>query len=646
MTTSRLLDGLDPAQRDAVTTADRPLRILAPAGSGKTRVLTRLIAYGVETETVDPDRVLAVTFTRKAAGELRQRLIALGLPGTIAAGTFHAAAWTQLRQWWTDQRVAAPSLLRSRGAMLRRLARSEGFRLGDAGNEIDWAAARMIGPDRYGAEAARAGRRPASPPEQVTQLYRSYEVAKRQKRVVDFDDILRMVIHTLDTQPERARALRWRFRHFFVDEFQDVNPLQFRLLEAWIGGRSDLCVVGDPDQAIYGWNGADAGFLQDFEAIFPGAVTVSLDSNYRSTSEILAAATAVLPGPSVAPVTAEPGPLPEMREFESDVAEARWIAEAIRDGRVSGQSWSRHGVLVRTHSQATTVAEALSDAGIPVRIRGAAGTATGGELHETLGRLPAHATLEVALVDWATDEAEGRGGPATESLLRLGHEFRAIQPEAGIDDFASWIGGMVADDDRGTAASDRVDIATLHAAKGLEWDTVFLAGLEEGFVPISHAETGGELAEERRLLYVGITRARRRLVLSWATTRQFGSRVSRRKPSRWLAPIEATIAELGRREQPKPRPDTIIDLRRPTVDRQREALRRRLDDWRTTVAQRSGAVPLAVLADDTLERIVEAAPEDDDALAALGLGPSHRRRYSAAICTIVRETATGETIAP
>jgi DNA helicase-2/ATP-dependent DNA helicase PcrA len=628
----RLLEGLDPAQREAVTNPGLPLRILAPAGSGKTRVLTRRIAYGVETDRVDPERVLAVTFTRKAAAELRQRLSALGLPATVAAGTFHSAAWAQLRQWWSDQGVEPPSLLPSRSGFLRRVARAEGVRLGDAGTEIDWACARMIGPARYGVEAARAGRRPVAHPDQVAHLYRSYEATKRRKRVVDFDDILRMVVHTLDTQPERAKVLRWRFRHFFVDEFQDVNPLQFRLLEAWLGDRDDLCVVGDPHQAIYRWNGADAGFLNDFDEVFPGSTTVSLDRNYRSSAGVLAVARAVLPAPDAPEVMADPGPVPEVWRFATGADEAQAIAERLRAGRLAGRSWGQHGVLVRTHGQAAVIGEALAAMGIPYRIRGATGSATHSDVKEIFDALPADTPLHVALVDWMTDEAEGRGGPVLETLVRLGREFQAMQPEAGIDEFVTWVTSMVGDDR--DEAANQVDVATLHAAKGLEWDTVILAGLEEGLVPISHAETGAELAEEQRLLYVGVTRARRMLICSWAAQRKFGSRNSRREPSRWLGQIQRTIDDMNQDDRPVPPPEAVIDLRRPAPT-PNEQLRRRLDDWRVATARRSSALPAAVLTDHLLDRVTETAPRDLDALAALGFGPSHRRLYGAEICAMV-----------
>ncbi len=643
MTHERLLEGLDPAQRGAVTNPGQPLRILAPAGSGKTRVLTRRIAYGVATDRVDPERVLAVTFTRKAAAELRHRLAALGLPSTVAAGTFHSAAWAQLRQWWSDQGVEPPSLLPSRTGFLRRVARAEGIRLGDAGTEIDWACARMIGPTRYGAEAARAGRRPESHPDQVVHLYRSYEAAKRSKRVVDFDDILRMVVHTLDTQPERAKVLRWRFRHFFVDEFQDVNPLQFRLLEAWLGDRDDLCVVGDPYQAIYRWNGADAGFLNDFEDVFPGSTTVALDHNYRSSAGVLAVARAVLPAPDAPRVMADAGPVPEVRRFPTGADEAQAVAETLRSGRLAGRSWGQHGVLVRTHGQASLIGEALTAAGIPYRIRGATGSTTRADVKKVFEDLPPETPLHVALVDWTTDEAEGRGGPVIETLVRLGREFQAMQPDAGMDEFVTWVTSMVGDDrDEG---ANQVDVATLHAAKGLEWDTVLLAGLEEGLVPISHARTGAELAEEQRLLYVGVTRARRKLICSWAAQRKFGSRTSRREPSRWLGQIQRTIDGLAQDDRPVPPPETVIDLRPPPPS-PRDELRKRLEAWRSDTARHASALPAAILSDRQLEQVTELLPRDPDALEAIGFGPSHRRLYGVPICAMVNDVVNDPAVAP
>jgi DNA helicase-2/ATP-dependent DNA helicase PcrA len=305
----RLLQDLDESQRRAVTSPACPLAILAPAGSGKTRVLTRRIAWRVDEGHAEASHVLALTFTRKAAGELRDRLRRLGLRDGVACGTFHGVAYAQLRSRWADEGRQPPALLTRKGRLLGELLRAgsqsgsgpgsrsgsgSGLTAAQVAGEIEWAKSRLTGPDGYVTAVASVRRRVPGSPERVAELYSRYEDEKRRRRLVDFDDLLRLCSHHIESDARFAAAQRWRFRHLFVDEFQDVNPLQMQLLEAWRGDRYDLCVVGDPHQAIYGWNGADAGFLERFQQLYPPAEVIALDRNYRSTPQVLAAAADVL----------------------------------------------------------------------------------------------------------------------------------------------------------------------------------------------------------------------------------------------------------------------------------------------------------------------------------------------------------------
>ena len=274
-----LLEGLDDAQRAAVTSTAQPLVVLAPAGSGKTRVLTRRIAHRVATGSADPRHVLALTFTRKAAGELDDRLRRLGLRGDTTTGTFHAVAWGTLRTRWADHGRAPLTLLDRKGWVLRDLAPSVAGKdrrtvAGELATEIEWAKARMVTPDDYVDAVVQAGRKPALRTDLVADAYAAYEHRKRRGGLVDFDDLLALVARALEEDEAFAAAQRWRYRHLFVDELQDVNPLQFRLLQAWRGDRYDVTAVGDPLQAIYGWNGADAGFLLDIHRWWPSAEVV------------------------------------------------------------------------------------------------------------------------------------------------------------------------------------------------------------------------------------------------------------------------------------------------------------------------------------------------------------------------------------
>src|SRR5436305_1090093 len=336
MDTGELLDGLNEAQREAVTSDASPLAIIAGAGSGKTRVLTRRIAYRCLNRSADPRHVLALTFTRKAAGELSARLRRLGLRDHIAAGTFHALAYAQLRGWWADRGTQPPGLLERKGRILGRLlGRSAPGLALDAAGEIEWAKARMIAPDAYPAAAARAGRRPPLDPPKMADLYQRYEEEKRRQRQVDFDDLLSLCSRAIENDPAFASAQRWRYQHLFVDEFQDVNPLQFRLLGAWRGNRPDLCVVGDPHQATYSWKRADPQLLRDLGQLIPGTVTVALEQNYRSSPQIIATANRILDTGAVPGLrlraTRPDGPVPTIRSLADDRSEARSIARALLD---------------------------------------------------------------------------------------------------------------------------------------------------------------------------------------------------------------------------------------------------------------------------------------------------------------------------
>src|SRR4051812_38936647 len=304
MDADALLEGLTEAQAAAVTSDGAPLVILAGAGSGKTRVLTRRIAWRAATGSADPRHVLALTFTRKAAGELRHRLGALGVRDGVAAGTFHAVAYAQLRQRWADAGQHAPTLLDRKAGFLNRLLgprseRDAAVQTIDLAAEIEWAKARMVGPEQYEAAALHAGRTPPITPSAMASLYERYETEKHRRGVVDFDDLLLRCVGALRDDTAFAAAQRWRFRHVFVDEYQDVNPTQAALLAGWRGDGNDLCVVGDPNQAIYSWNGADPAYLSDFTVREPGATVVRLDDNFRSTPQVLATAAAVLAGGGV-----------------------------------------------------------------------------------------------------------------------------------------------------------------------------------------------------------------------------------------------------------------------------------------------------------------------------------------------------------
>jgi DNA helicase-2/ATP-dependent DNA helicase PcrA len=663
-----LLDGCNPEQREAITTTHHPLRILAGAGSGKTRVLTRRIAHRVVTDDVDPRHVLALTFTRKAAGELNARLRALGLRDAVAAGTFHSIAYAQLRLRWADRKITPPALLDRKLGFLRRLLPpgAEQTTALDLAAEIEWAKARAIGPERYERAAAAAGRITSLKPARVASLFEHYEEDKKRRRMVDFDDLLSLCRRAISTDPEFAATQRWRFRHLFVDEFQDVNPLQFSLLTAWLGERDDLCVVGDPNQAIYAWNGADADYLVSFAKYFSGAHTVELRHNYRSSPEILGAAAAALgPGRLAGHrlIAARPsGPAPRLRGYRTDKEEAIGVARAVRDARAPGRPWSAQAVLVRTNAQIPLLEEALRTAGIPCRTRGG-GLFALPEVKAALTALErSTAPLATALADLEAAGTPADDQPAAEAdrranvaaLVRLGHDLLALDPTATATAFADWARAGSSTDQVG-ATGDAVEVLTFHAAKGLEWPVVHLAGAEDGLVPIGHAKRDAEVAEERRLFYVACTRAELELRISWAEQRTFGSRAMSRSPSPWLDDVElanaspALIAARTAAARSGGTPRRSAGARATAGGR--DGAKRASDDpllvalkqWRASVAKGANVPAYVVFPDTTLEAVAAVRPRTRGDLAPLsGIGPVKLERYGDALLRVVREHVEGD----
>ncbi len=697
MDPATLLDGLTERQAEAVTSTGAPLCILAGAGSGKTRVLTRRIAYRAAMGTAEPRHVLALTFTRKAAAELGRRLEALGVRDRVAAGTFHALAYAQLRQWWADTDRRPPTLLERKAGILARLAGGAGssrVQPADLAAEIEWAKARMVNPESYAAAAEAAGRQPPLAPSAMASIYQRYEVEKRRRGQLDFDDLLLDCVSALTHDPGFAAGQRWRYRHLFVDEFQDVNPVQAALLAAWRGPApdtsDDLCVVGDPNQAIYSWNGADPSQLQQFSRREPAATVVALDDNFRSTPQILAVAGAVIssgPGSGGLLRARRPeGPLPWIRSFDNDIDEARGIARAMRDRHRPGGAWSELAVLTRTNAQLVAFERALGAAGIPFRVRGGGAFLSRPEVKSALAGLgQSHTPVAAGLADMASSlrapppaplgllelddaaPAPEPDGPAAErlavleELVRLGHDYLALEADGSVAGFVAWLGATLRSEPP-RASLDTVELATFHSAKGLEWPVVFLAGLERGLVPISFAKTDAARDEERRLLYVAVTRAERELHCSWARERTVGTRVMKRQPSPWLEEIEAARAALAAGSVPSGpaewRSRLAAERTRlrgarggqgaPRSRGQVQAganadpeLLAALKVWRTGAAKAGGVPAFVVFHDATLASLAEARPSTrKDLLAVPGLGPVKAERYGQALLEVLASHAT------
>lgn len=649
---NRLLAGLDAEQRRAVTDPGRPLCILAGAGSGKTRVLTRRIAHRSWEGSADPRHVLALTFTRKAAAEMGARLSTLGGRDRPTVGTFHAVAWAQVRTWWRDGRRGVPTLLDRKGRLLASLPGRGQLSPLELATEIEWARARLVSPDRYALAARQHDRRVSAPFEQVAALLSAYEAEKRSRGVVDFDDILATCAAALERDPAFAAAQRWRFRHLFVDEFQDVNPLQHRLLEAWRGGRDDLCVVGDPRQAIYRWNGADAGYLVDFAHHHPGATVVELTGNYRSTPQILHLAATALGGRHLARLVAHrpAGAVPSISAFESDRAEAQAIAAAVRVGHAPGTRWDRQAVLVRTNGQMPLLEEALVAGRIPFRLRGAEPLLARADVQDALRRVSSDRSraLRVALDDLdaliaeaGVDGATPDRADALAALARLGRDLDALDPAAKAGDLRGWVATAVGADGPGLGG-DAVDVVTFHAAKGLEWPIVHVAGLEDGFVPISHAKTLEAQGEERRLLHVALTRAEDELHLSWAQSRRLRERHVVRRPSPYMEDLVAARRDLRRAARPVDPRTGLLQARRAlaasSTGTDHIALLQALRAWRSHVARAAAVSPQVVVSDRMLSDIAHRRPTDEAALGEVrGVGPLLVDAHGAGLLAVVRD---------
>ncbi len=547
----RALEGLDERQREAASVLRGPVCVLAGAGTGKTRVITHRIAHGVDTGAYSPGRVMAVTFTAKAAGEMRGRLRALGVEG-VAARTFHAAALAQLNFFWPQ--VAgdtAPSIVDNKVRLLGQAAdalrlRLDGATLRDVASRIESrkVTMRTIEQDAV-ARPQGLGRVELGA---LVDLQRAYEKLKDQRRQLDFEDVLLACAGMLESEPRVQAAVHEQYRHFTVDEFQDISPLQHRLLELWLGERQDICAVGDASQTIYSFAGADPRYLLEFADRHDDAHVVRLERNYRSDAAVLAVANELMrgrPGALELVSGAPPGPAPEVRGYEDDAAEADGVAAAVAAQTAAGVDPRRIAVLYRANAQSAPLLAALASRGVSATVLGGKRFFDLPEVRQGLLALrgasvaPVETTFVAAVRDvlrslGLTDDPPPAGGAlrdaweARAALLRLAEEA----PEGTtLRSFTDTLTARAKDQHEPSMRT--VTLATLHAAKGLEWDHVHLVGLAEGLLPISYATTFEQVDEERRLAYVGVTRAARTLSLSWART----SGHRERQPSRFLREI-------------------------------------------------------------------------------------------------------------
>ncbi|WP_257585473.1 MULTISPECIES: ATP-dependent DNA helicase UvrD2 [unclassified Streptomyces] len=701
-----VLEGLDPEQREVATALRGPVCVLAGAGTGKTRAITHRIAYGVRAGILQPASVLAVTFTNRAAGEMRGRLRQLGAQG-VQARTFHSAALRQLQYFWPKAIGGGmPRLIDRKIQLVADAAAALGTRLDrgelrDVTSEIEWCKVTQTIPADYPYAAAKAGRESPRDPTEIAHLYAAYEDLKRDRAVIDFEDVLLLTVAILQDRHDIAEQIRAQYQHFVVDEYQDVSPLQQRLLELWLGERDDLCVVGDASQTIYSFTGATPDHLLDFRVRYPGATVVKLVRDYRSTPQVVRLANGLLAQAHgraadhrLELVSQRPsGPEPVYAEYTDEPAEAEGAARRIRELIDAGVPAAEIAVLFRTNSQSETYEQALADAGVPYQLRGAERFFDRPEVRKAGIALRGAARFggNDALLDGAVDlpsqvraVLSGEGGwtpvpPAGSgavrerweslaALVNLAQDLAAARPGATLGDFVAEL------DERANAQHaptvQGVTLASLHAAKGLEWDAVFLVGVAEGMLPITYAKTDEQVEEERRLLYVGVTRARERLHVSWALSRSPGGRPNRR-PSRFLdglrpgttptvgrgaaaavggverGVLAAAAAAAPRRAQRTPARcrvcgRTLTDAGEMKLMRcedcpsdMDEGLYERLREWRAAQAARSGQPDFCVFTDRTLMAIAEARPDSAAELSRIpGVLSRKLRSYGADVLAI------------
>lgn len=566
-----LLARLDPEQAEVVRAIDGPVVVLAGAGTGKTRAITHRMAYAAAVGAHDPYRTMAVTFTNRAAGEMTRRLAELGVEG-VRVRTFHAAALKQLAWAWPqvlggEMFQLTPSKAGTLASASARLGLgSEVAFLRDVASEIEWAKVSQITPDDYESVAAAKSRLTPGglEREKIAELYEEYERLKSESHRIDFEDVLLLTVGILESRQELREQVQKSFLHFTVDEFQDVSGIQSRLLDVWLGRRDDICVVGDPAQTIYSFAGADASYLQSFGRRFVDSTTVWLSRCYRCTPEIVDTAMGVL-AKSTTPARLQSmkpaGPRVTYSVFDDELAEADFVAEQIKELVDSGESARDIAILVRINAMTEPFEAALVERQIPYSVRGGlrffdrpevrqaislirgaakASTVVNNQDQEELGQVT-RAILRGA--GWSDEPpvdvgAERERWESIAALATLADDLSSLHSEATLVDLAREIDHRKSTQD--APEVDGVTIASLHSAKGMEWDNVFLVGLSEGVMPFSQAQTPEQLAEEQRLLYVGVTRAANRLALSASTTRGPGART--RKPSRFLPKLKL-IAE-------------------------------------------------------------------------------------------------------
>jgi len=530
-----ILAALDPDQRAVALATRGPVCVIAGAGTGKTRAITHRIAYAAAIGTMDPQKVLALTFTAKAAGEMRARLRTLGVP-TVAARTIHSAALKQLLYFWpTVFGGRTPDLMTTKTGFLTEAINRAGLSgslratsrelMRDIASEIEWAKVSQVGPTDYINEVAKRGQKPRVSPEQMVQVYTAYESIKKQELAIDFEDVLLLCAAMLEEEREVRERVQDQYRYFTIDEYQDISPIQQRLINAWLGTRTDICVVGDPAQTIYSFAGATPVFLNSFTQRFPDAEVIRLTTGYRSTPEITFAANALLRhgtmGQELIAFNGH-GSKPIVTGYGDESAEIRGVMDEINALLLGGTQPQEIAILARTNAQLKVAERAMLAQNIPYQVRNTERFFERREVRDFLGQVRKASVIPAEVQGWI-DELRSLAQPyltgeAIDGIAALLHLARELDDDDNftpktLRTYLREVEDRVQQNNPPTMPV--VTLATLHAAKGLEWERVFLIGASDGQLPLTNSSGESAVEEERRLFYVGITRAKADLHISY-----------------------------------------------------------------------------------------------------------------------------------
>jgi len=683
----RILSGLDAEQVAVARAIAGPVRVLAGAGTGKTRAITHRIAHSVLLGESDPERTLAVTFTNRAAGEMRHRLRQLGVE-RVQVRTFHAAALRQLRYFWPAMSGSVfPELISSKAPIVARALSfcsvdSDTALVRDVSGDIEWCKSNLIDSALVG----KAQRDFAIDAATFAKVLDAYESMKKERNLLDFEDILTLTGAAIRSRPDIETAVHKAYRWFTVDEFQDVNPLQKNLLDLWLGERDDLCVVGDPSQTIYSFTGASSTYLMSFPDQFPQATRVELVRCYRCTPQITSLANAVISGGRGALTLHSqrpPGPAPQVTTFSDDNDEASGVAQRVRELIDAGTPAGDIAILFRINAQSAEYESALSDLKVPFTLRGTERFFERPEVKTALMLLRGDAknsdaesadlSERVAAIlsgmGWSAEPPRGTGAVREkwESLLALMTMAQEAPANTSLRTFVAELDQRVAVEH--APGADALTLASIHSAKGLEWPIVFLIGCSEGLLPLSYADTSDSIEEERRLAYVGVSRAADQLFVSWATSRTPGGKNSRTL-SRFFADIPGGIfdgtyvhASPGRgsvvpggtakgdiRRRKGPRPCRVCGKALVTAGERtlgrchgcpvdiNEELFERLREWRRQRSAEKSVPAYIIFTDATLTAIAEQIPVSMESLAEIpGIGPAKLDEYGDEVLTLLKQ---------